>query len=95
MVYYQSYKTGRIFSESIVQTLTDIFGVGGTGMIFGTGLLQPIEDPSVVDLLKHSDKINAITRYHDIHKTNMMDSKKMVERIEEDIEKYSKRAVKK
>lgn len=95
MAYYQSYKTGRIFSESIVQTLTDIFGVGGTGMIFGTGLLQPIEDPSVVDLLKHSDKINAIARYHDIHKTNMMDSKRMVERIEEDIEKYSKRAVKK
>lgn len=95
MTYYQSGKTGRIFSESIVQTLNDIFGVGGTGMIFGTGLLQPIEDPSVVDLLKHSDKINAIVRYHDIHKTSLMDSKRMVERIEEDIEKYSKRAGKK
>ena len=95
MTYYQSGKTGRIFSESIVQTLYDIFGVDGTGMIFGTGLLQPIEDPSVVDLLKHSDKVKAIARYHDIHKTSLMDSKRMVERIEEDIEKYSKRAGKK
>ena len=92
MTYYQSGKTGRIFSGSIVQTLTDIFGVGGTGMIFGTGLLQPIEDLSVVDLLKHSDKVKAIARYHDIHKTSLMDSKRMVEKIEEDIEKYSKRA---
>ena len=95
MTYYQSSKTGRIFSESIVQTLNDIFGVGGIGMIFGTGLLQPIEDPSVVDLLKHSNKAGAIIRYRDIHKTDLMDAKRMVERIEEDIEKYSKRADKK
>ena len=87
-------KSGVDFALDFPIGLKTTYKTGGKadGALFPSSLEQA---KSVVDLLKHSDKIKAIARYHDIHKTSLMDSKRMVERIEEDIEKYSKRDGKK
>lgn len=50
---------------------------------------KTIENPTVVDYLKFGMHYEAVIAYYHIHNSTLMDARKMVEKIEEDIKKYT------
>ena len=64
--YYKSHLTGKIIGEPRISVVNDIYGEHTVEVLMRTGLLKPYE-PTIIDLLRHGNRIEAIILYRDIH----------------------------
>ena len=85
MQYYRSTATGKIMSENSLRVLNDIFGGDTVSSMMSDGLLEIVEEPSVIDCICSGNMATAITRYREIHGCGLADAKKNVYAIRSDM----------
>lgn len=86
--YYKSYLTGKIIGEPRISVVNDIYGKHTVEILVRTGLLKPYE-PSIIDLLRHSNRLEAIIFCRDIHHTTLVEAQDMVTLIEKDMKRFA------
>lgn len=84
-MYYRSTATGKILSEGSVRILNDVFGDEAVANMMNDGLLESIENPSVVDCIRSGNMASAITRYREIHECGLAEAKKAVYAMRSDV----------
>lgn len=90
--WYRSTITGTYFYEFEVKYIEDaIFGKGRLDDLIDDGVLEAINPPSVIDLLKQNRISVATRRYKEIHNVTLLEATKMVKLIQEDMKKYESR----
>lgn len=90
--WYRSTITGKCLYDFEVSYVGDaIFGKGRLDDLIDDGILEEIDPPSVVDLIKQNRLSLAAKRYKEIHNTTLLEAHNMVKRIEEDVKKYENR----
>lgn len=90
--WYRSTITGKCLYDFEVNYVGDaIFGKGRLDNLINDGILEEIDPPSVVDLIKQDRLSLAAKRYKEIHNTTLLEAHNMVKRIEEDVKKYENR----
>lgn len=90
--WYRSTITGKCLYDFEVRYVGDaIFGKGRLNDLIDDGILEEIDPPSVVDLIKQNRISLAVKRYKEIHNTTLLEAHNMVKRIEEDMKKYENR----
>lgn len=90
--WYRSTLTGKYVYDFEVSYVGDaIFGTGRLDDLIDDGILEEIDPPSVVDLIKQNRISLAAKRYKEIHNTTLLEAHDMVKRIEEDVKKYENR----
>ena len=85
MKYYRSTATGKIMSENSLRVLNDIFGGDTVSSMMSDGLLENVENPTVIDCIRSGNMATAITRYREIHGCGLADAKKGVYAIRSDM----------
>lgn len=90
MEYYRSTRTGRIISESRILVLNDIYGYDKLDSLIRARLLKPFK-PTVIDLLKQDQKIEAVRLYKDIHNCTVREALDMVNLIIDDINRFRRK----
>lgn len=90
--WYRSTITGKYVYDFEVSYVGDaIFGKGRLNDLIDDGILEEIDPPSVVDLIKQNRISLAAKRYREIHNTTLLKAHDMVKQIEEDVKKYENR----
>lgn len=90
MNYYRSKLTGKIFTESFLQTFGDV-AKDDRGMHIIVDVVEPIESPSVIDCIRHNSWNVAVLRYRELHPESSWDEAcKAVGVIKKDIGKAQK-----
>ena len=91
-MYYKAVMSDKIFNERSFLILDDIFGPGAFSAWVRAGALQPVENLSVIDLLKNGQHFEAVRFYHEIHEgTTVKESLDMVKKIEANMAKFQKK----
>lgn len=91
MKYYKAVVSGKIFPESKLRILDDIFGEGSFESWAHLGALSYVENVNVIDFLKDNNRVNATLLYRDIHGCDLSTAYKQVKRIEADMARFSKK----
>lgn len=90
--WYRSTITGTYLYEFEVKYIGDaIFGKGRLDDLIDDGILEAIDPPSVIDLLKQNRISVATRRYKEIHDVTLLEANRMIKLIREDMEKYENR----
>lgn len=88
-MYYKAVMSNKIFNERSFLILDDIFGPGAFEAWVGAGALIPVKKPSVIDLLKNDQLVEAIRLYHEIHEgSTVRESHDMVKKIQADMDRF-------
>lgn len=91
MKYYRSKITGKIFNETDVRIITDVYGDNALDKVIADGFLELIDPPSVVDLLNANRKALAARRYMEIHNgSSLKDAVDAVEKIQKEMKQLRK-----
>ena len=90
MNYYRATRTGKIISESRVLVLIDIYGYDKLDSLIRARILKPFK-PTVIDLLKQDQKIEAVRLYKDIHNCTLREALDMVNLIIDDINRFRRK----
>lgn len=67
MNYYISTVTGKVFNETDLNVIDEIYGDNTLSKVISDGFLKLIDPPSVVDLLNYNRFTLAAKRYMEIH----------------------------
>lgn len=70
MQYYRSNITGLIVSDNFAKALEYIHGDGALNRYIQSGMLVPIDPPTVVDCIKHGSGSVAVVRYRELNPGN-------------------------
>lgn len=90
MVLYRSKITDKLMTEYRAKSVSDVFGEGTFANALTIGILEPIENPSVIDCLKCGSEIAATLRYREIHPdVTVKEAREMVKKIKSDMKKPS------
>lgn len=95
MKYYRSTVTGKLFNETDLLTVNDIYGSNAVDKIVSDGTLEEIDPPSVVDFLIEGYKARATRRYKEIHPNcNLKEAVDAVNKIEKEMKQLQKKNAK-
>lgn len=87
--YYKCKSNGRMYSASRLQIVNDIYGDSTINLSVLAGILTPVEDITVIDLLKNGARVEAIKLYKDTHDCTLKRAFNQVKLIEADIKKFN------
>lgn len=88
-MYYKTVMSDKIFNERSLSILDDIFGLGAFDAWVRAGVLMPVKNLSVIDLLKNGQRFEATRLYHEIHEgSTVKESLDMVKKIESDMDRF-------
>lgn len=90
MQYYKSNSTGRIFTQNDINILDEIYGEDTVWNAIGTGPIEKIEPPSVIDCLKKSRFHIAVIRYREINNVDLNEATAQVREIQKKLNKAKK-----
>lgn len=81
-MWYRSTFSKKIFNSSSIDALNIVLGDTAAGWFIAHGMIIPIKDPSVIDILKdNGSEVLAMIRYRDIHGCTLSEAREMVKRI--------------
>lgn len=91
-MWYRSTVTNKIIHDSVSKVINAIYGKDAFQSDIEKGYLVPVEDLSVIDVLRdtHSTHL-AILRYCEIHNCPMKDAKPIVKKMREDLPNFNRR----
>lgn len=93
MKYYRSTITGKLFNETDLLTINDIYGTNAVDKVISDGTLEEIEPPSVVDFLIEGYKARATRRYREVHNNcTLKEAVDAVNKIEKEMKKLRKKS---
>lgn len=93
MKYYRSTVTGKLFNETDLLTVNDIYGTNAVDKVISDGTLEEIDPPSVVDLLIANRKALAARRYRELHNNcTLKEAVDAVNKIQNEMEKLQKKS---
>lgn len=93
-MYYRSTVTGHIIRDTSIDVLNQIYGENGVDSAIESGIIVPIESPSVIDCIRYGTEISAVLRYYEIHKCGVHEAREGVKRIKEDMNKFKEKKTK-
>ena len=86
-MYYRSNITGRIITTASV--IDEVYGTGTVDSMLRQGMLEKIESPDMIDVLRHGSRLVSIMRYRDIHQCGLAEARDRVAMMLEDLNKFS------
>lgn len=93
MKYYRSTITGKIFNETDLLTVNDIYGTNAVDKVISDGTLENIDPPSVVDFLIEGRKVQATRRYRELHNNcTLKEAVDAVNKIEKEMKQLRKKS---
>ena len=82
MQYYKSTITGKILTQHDLDIFDDIYGENSAWNAIGTGSIEKIDPPSVIDCIKNSSsEVVAVRRYREINNCKLADAVEAVREI--------------
>lgn len=92
MQYYKSTITGKILTQHDLDILDDIYGENTAWNAIGTGPIEKIDPPSVIDCIKNAySEVVAIHRYREINNCKLADATKAVREIKARMKRNKKK----
>ena len=94
-MYYKSNCTNKIFTENQIKIVNDIYGESEFDEGISVGVFIPIENPSVIDLIKCGNMAGATLRYRELHNCKTKAAYDAVFVMKRDMRRISKKGNKK
>lgn len=95
MNYYRSTITGKIVSEKALRNLYDIYGKDKgnfVDMVVTKEILEPVENPSLEECLRHGNDGIAILRYRELNENaSFEEAKEFVQKIRKEMKQNRNR----
>ena len=89
-MWYRSSFTKKIVSSTYFRTLNLVYGDGTTDRLISAGVLIPVKNPSVIDILRdNGSQVGAIMRYREIHECTLSEARDGVNMLKEDMARIS------
>lgn len=86
MVFYKSKITGRFVTTNSPAIVADIFGKDSAEHKAAVANLEEVEDPQLVELIKHGNRTLAVIRYRGMYPdASVKDAMKVIRDIERKI----------
>lgn len=86
MQWYKSTYTNKIIARTAAKVTNNIFGVGTFDSYVEDGVLVPVDNPSVIDVLRDTrSKKLAVIRYQELHKCSAAEAEKGVAILKRDM----------
>lgn len=95
-MWYRSTISNKIVNSSSAFAIESIYGKGAFDKLISMDILKPIQNPSVIDVLRDTGSTNlAVLRYKEIHKCSHKEATTGVSLIRESMAKHTKKRGKK
>lgn len=89
-MWYRSKATNKVIHSSAARLYDNICGIGMFDGCVKSGYLIPIENPSVIDILRDTRSVHLATvRYREIHHCSVKEAKIEVKKLKADIASFN------
>lgn len=90
-MWYKSTVTEKVVHSSAAKLIDNVYGKEAFRNDVDSGIIIPIEAPSVVDVLRDTGSVHlAAVRYREIHHCSVREAKAEVKRLKADISAFNK-----
>lgn len=90
-MWYRSIITRKLVSSTYFKTIDLIYGKNSAESLIKSGILIPVKDPSVIDILRdNGSEVGAIVRYREIHGCTLSEARDGVKVLKGDMARISK-----
>lgn len=88
-MYYISNVTGNIISDGMIRVLDYVYGENGVSDAVKFGTIRAIDDPSVIDCIRHGTGTTALIRYRELHQCTLREARNGVDQIKKDMKRFA------
>lgn len=90
-MYYMSKHTGKIFTETQISIINDIYGKDELKDCLEAASIVEVSEPSVIDFIKCENMAGAVRRYQELHDCKLKEAYDAVYAMKRDIRRFNKK----